>query len=620
MRTSIATVCMSGSLEEKLHASAGAGFDGVEIFEQDLLVNPASPEEVRALADRLDLRLNLYQPFRDFEGVEERLLAENLRRAEAKFSLMNRLGIDTMLVCSNVATAGPDDDDLAADHLRRLGELAAGHGVRVAYEALAWGKNVSTYRHAQHIVELADHPAVGTCLDSFHILSRGDDPAGIEDIDPERIFFVQLADAPTLTMDALSWSRHHRLFPGQGGFDLAGFLAHLVRGGYGGPVSLEIFNDTFRQSDVLRTALDGMRSLLWLQDRTRDRLAGTPEPAGAGRQAMTLTALPRSGGPAGHAFTDIRTDDADGVGTVLAQLGFRFRGQHRRKPVQLWEQGGIRMVIDGQRARGVAPSISALGLAVADPAASADRASMLAAPRVPRQNTPDEEALVGVLAPDGTEIFFAPLDPTPAWADEFGPAPGDATSLLTAVDHVNLAQPWQAFDEAVLFFESTLGLSRQPTAEVPSPRGLVRSQVMRTEDGCVRLALNMVPHVLDAGAYPEHIAFATSDVVAVARRARAAGMAVLPVPANYYEDLAARFPLDPDEVAVLRELDLLYDREGDGEYLHFYTETVGTLFFEVVERRHGYDGHGAANAPVRLAAQFALDERRRTRPPHPVRG
>ena len=95
---------------------------------------------------------------------------------------MQRLGTDTMLVCSNVATATIDDDDVSASQLRRLGEEAAAHGVRIAYEALAWGRFVNDYRRAWRIVELADHDAVGTCLDSFHILSRGHDPSAIEEI------------------------------------------------------------------------------------------------------------------------------------------------------------------------------------------------------------------------------------------------------------------------------------------------------------------------------------------------------------------------------------------------------------------------------------------------------
>lgn len=642
MRTSIATVCISGTLEDKMLACARAGFDGIEIFEQDLVVSPMSPEEVRALADRLGLSLDLYQPFRDFDGVAEDVLTENLRRAEAKFRLMNRLGVDTMLVCSNVATATINDDAVMAAQLRRLGELAETFGVRIAYEALAWGKFVNTYRHAQRIVDLADHPAVGTCLDSFHILSRGDDPSAIEDIDPAKIFFVQLADAPVLAMDILSWSRHYRVFPGQGGFDLATFMAHLVRSGYAGSVSLEIFNDTFRQSNVERTAVDALRSLLWLQDRTAELLARGPAPKRAGRpdarQAMELTSLPSVEAPIGFDFAEIRTDAPDDVAQMLAQLGFEFRGQHRRKPVQLWTQGAARICINGQRARGTAPTISALGFQVADPDVGVRRAVGLRAKAVSRHNTADEQPLGGVNAPDGTEVFYCPADPLPRWMGEFGtfaysagPTTADGGGearraqdstdgagtgpLILSVDHVNLAQPWQSFDEAVLFYESALRLDTRPPTEVPSPLGLVRSQVMRTADGSVRLALNIVPQVLDSvgetpQSYPEHVAFLTTDIVAVARRAKAAGMDFLQVPDNYYEDLAARFPLPQEDIALLRELDLLYDRDENGEFLHFYTETTGEMFLEVVERRDGYDGYGAPNAPVRLAAQF---ERNRLR-------
>ena len=138
---------------------------------------------------------------------------------------MQRLGIDLILVCSNVGTATVDSDETSAAQLRQLGDLAARYGVRIAFEALAWGRFVDDYRRSWRIVQQADHPAVGLCLDSFHILSRGHDPAEIEQIPAEKIFFLQLADAPPLTMDVLSWSRHHRLFPGEGTFDLPAFSA-----------------------------------------------------------------------------------------------------------------------------------------------------------------------------------------------------------------------------------------------------------------------------------------------------------------------------------------------------------------------------------------------------------
>jgi len=301
MRTSIATVCLSGTLTEKLEAAAGAGFDGVELFEPDLVASPASPQEVVALAGKLGLTLDLYQPFRDAEGVDEQEFQRVLRRARAKFDLMGRLGIDTMLVCSNVGTATIDDDEVSAGQLRRLGDEAAGHGIRLAFEALAWGRYVDDYRRAWRIVELADHDAVGVCLDSFHILSRGHDPAAIEGIPAAKIFFLQLADAPALTMDVLSWSRHHRLFPGEGTFDLGAFVGHVLTAGYTGPLSLEVFNDVFRQTDVVRTARQARRSLTWLEDLVAgSSWVGLADPPAA---------LPGVSQPEGFDFVEVRAED-----------------------------------------------------------------------------------------------------------------------------------------------------------------------------------------------------------------------------------------------------------------------------------------------------------------------
>ena len=319
MRTSIATVCLSGTLTDKLHACAEAGFDGVEIFEPDLVASPASPDEIIALAQRLNLDLDLYQPFRDAEGVADDLFPAVIHRAQSKFRLMQRLGIDTMLVCSNVATATVDDDAVSAAQLRRLGEEAEKHGVRLAYEALAWGRFVDDYRRAWRIVELADHPAVGVCLDSFHILSRGHDPAQIEEIPGDKIFFLQLADARALTMDVLSWSRHHRLFPGEGTFDLARFVGHALDAGYQGPLSLEVFNDTFRQTDVLRTAQQAKRSLTWLEDQVARLPLKASRPDGPSR-------LPDVEQPADFDFVEVKAEDAGDVDVMLRQLGFTFRG------------------------------------------------------------------------------------------------------------------------------------------------------------------------------------------------------------------------------------------------------------------------------------------------------
>lgn len=603
MRTSIATVCLSGTLDQKLVAAHEAGFDGVEIFEPDMVASPQSPEAVRARAKQLGLSLDLYQPFRDFEGVGPELLERNLRRAAAKFALMNRLGIETMLLCSNVATARSGDEHLAAAQLRQLGQVAEQFGVRVAFEALAWGRFVDSYEAAARIVRLADHPRIGLCLDSFHILSKGHNPEAIETIPAEKIFFVQMADAPLLSMDVLSWSRHHRLFPGEGGFALGTFMAHLVRTGYDGPVSLEIFNDTFRQADPLATAVDGRRSLRWLEHETAASLGS----AGGGRAArMSTAALPPVMPPADVNYVELRTSELPELRRLLRQLGFRSHGGHRTKNVELWSQGAARVVLGAPDSEHSQPTVAGIGLSVGDPVIALRRAKDLFAPEVPREEGVGEEPLLGVRAPEGSELFFGAEGGTePKWVQEFGTPEHDDAHQIERVDHVNLAQPWQHFDAAVLFFLSVLDLRTEPSVEVAAPVGLVRSQVLRSANGVVRIALNLVPSgARDDAILPQHIAFATTDVLALARAARERGFRPLDIPENYYDDIEARYQIEPGLLEELRKLNVMYDRDESGEFLHFYTQPIGTVFLEVVERRDGYAGYGALDAPVRLAAQY----------------
>ncbi|MBT2416564.1 TIM barrel protein [Streptomyces sp. ISL-22] len=589
MRTSIATVSLSGSLTEKLTAASRAGFDGVEIFENDLLASPLTPEEIRARCADLGLTIDLYQPMRDIEAVPADEFARNLRRARHKFELMRRLGADTVLVCSSVHPLAVDDDALAAYHLRQLADLAQDFGIRVAYEALAWGRHVNTYTHAWRIIEAADHPALGTCLDSFHILSKGSDPKGIEDIPGEKIFFLQLADAPLLAMDVLQWSRHYRCFPGQGGFDVAGLVRHVLRTGYRGPLSLEVFNDVFRQADAGPTAVDARRSLLVLQE------------------TLGVITPPAPCVPTGVAFAELVTPDAEPVSAVLGALGFARTARHRGKPVDLWQQGEARVLVNtAGAARRDGTGLAAIGLESPDPAGAARRAEALLAPVLPRRRALDDAPLDAVAAPDGTELFFCATDrpQLPNWRADFADVGHEARGAATVrgIDHLALTQPWHHYDEATLFHRSVLGLHAQESVDVADPYGLMRSRAVTNADGSVRIALGVGAAPTDDTVHAQHIALATDDVVAAARRFRRAGGRLLPIPANYYDDLAARYEFADGELETYRELGILYDRDAYGTFRHCYTTTVGHVFFELVQR-DGYRGYGAPNAPVRLAAQ-----------------
>ncbi|WP_320779326.1 bifunctional sugar phosphate isomerase/epimerase/4-hydroxyphenylpyruvate dioxygenase family protein [Streptomyces sp. CRN 30] len=589
MRTSIATVSLSGSLTEKLTAAARAGFDGVEIFENDLLASPLAPEEIRARCADLGLTIDLYQPMRDMEALPEERFARSLRRARHKFELMRRLGANTVLVCSSVSPDAVDDDALAAAQLHEVASLADDFGIRVAYEALAWGRHISSYDHAWRVVETAGHPALGICLDSFHILSRDSDPKGIEDIPGEKIFFLQLADAPRLAMDVLQWSRHHRCFPGQGGFDVAGLVRHVLRTGYAGPLSLEVFNDVFRQAEAGPTAVDAQRSLRLLQEEV-----GTAAP-------------PAPVVPTGIAFAELVTPDAQPVTALLGALGFTRVARHRGKPVDLYERGEARVLVNtGPAERRDGTRLAAVGLTSPDPAGAARRAEALLAPVLPRRRGPGDAPLDAVAAPDGTELFFcaSPGGEGPDWRADFTadtPAPTGPESCR--IDHLALTQPWHHFDEAALFHRSVLGLGPQPSVDVADPYGLQRSRAVASADGRVRIVLSVGAAPADDTVHAQHIALATDDVVAAARGYRAAGGRLLPIPANYYDDLAARYEFADGELETYRDLGILYDRDAHGTFRHCYTPTVGRVFFELVQRDGGYRGYGAPNAFVRLAAQ-----------------
>jgi sugar phosphate isomerase/epimerase/4-hydroxyphenylpyruvate dioxygenase-like putative hemolysin len=608
-RLAIATVCLSGTLEDKLSAAAAARFQGIELFDSDLVASPWSPRRVRQECARRGLSIDVFQPFRDFEAVAPDVFAANLRRAERTFDVLEELGTGTLLVCSSVSADAVDDDDLAAEQLHALAGRAAARGLRIAYEPLAWGRFVNSYAHAWRIVRRANHPALGLCLDSFHVLSRGDDPAGIRVVPGAKVFHLQLADAPRLNMDVVEWSRHHRLFPGLGSFDLTGFVGHVLATGYDGPLSLEVFNDVYRQADPRYAAIDAMRSLLALQETAG--ASTTP----AVRERLRLGGLPQAPPLGGHVFTELAVDPISGpvVARTLTALGFAHTGQHRSKPVQLWEQGKARLLLNYAPQRTVTPgtaTICALAMESADPVGSTRRAERLLAPVLPRLRQPEEAELTSVAAPDGTAVFLVRTGAeSESWLQDFVSTGASAARAgrIADTDHVSLTDSVDDFDESTLFYRAVLGLHTGQTTEIAAPFGLIRSRAATDASGRVRIMLSTAP--LRRGDWapavpsPQHVAFSTDDAIASAKAIRALGAPVLEIPDNYYADLDTRLALPADLLAALREHSILYDRDERGEYLHFYTEMLGSrVFFAVVQRIGGYTGYGEASAPVRMAA------------------
>lgn len=624
MRRSIATVSMSGTLSEKLDAIASAKFDGVEIFENDLLFYSGAPRDVRRHAANLGLTIDLFQPFRDCEGVSDAQFARTLERAERKFDLMGELGAPLMLVCSNVSPEAIDDDARAAAQLAELAERAARRGLKIGYEALAWGTHVNTFDRAWKIVEQGAHPHLGLIVDSFHTLALPNDWSGLSKIPGDRIFFVQLADAPRLGVNTLTLSRHFRNLPGQGDLDVPAFLEAVLAAGYAGPISLEIFNDDLRAAPTRQTVEDGMRSLLFLEERIRRRAEAAQARGEARpiRRHVELFDPPPAPHFSGVSFVEFTVDQASepALAAFLRQIGFRKVGQHRSKDVELYGQGDVRFVLNREPESFAhsyllvhGPSVCALALETDDPHAAMARAESYGCMRYQGRLGPRELAIPAVRALDGSLVYFT--ETGQVWADadfELVEAPGSGESALLRVDHVAQSLPEGQLDAWILFYRAAMGLTPGESHVIADPYGLMRSKAVANEDRSLRLPLNISESrntatsrsvSAFAGAGVSHIALTTRDIVAAADAAAAAGAPILPIPANYYDDIAARFDIDPHLLAAIRARNILYDRVGDGEFLHFYTAPFeDRFFFEVVERRGGYDLYGAANAPVRLAA------------------
>ncbi len=619
MQTAIATVSLSGTLDEKLAAIAKAQFRGVEIFENDLLSFNGTPAEIRRMVEDLGLRTITFQPFRDFEGMPEPGRAKVFARAERKFDVMQELGCDLLLVCSNVSPDALGGIDRAATDFGELGERAAKRGLRIAFEALAWGRHINDYRDSWEVVRRANHPSVGLVLDTFHILVRGTDLGPIRAIPKDRVFLVQVADAPLLDMDYLSWSRHYRCFPGQGDLALQPFMAALQATGFDGLLSLEIFSDRFRAGSPRGIAIDGQRSLVFMLDELHQT---------TGVELPDTPSLPPRSRVEAIEFLEFAMDQSSAAAFeyVLQALGFARAGVHRSKAVVRWRQGDINIVVNREM-EGFAhsfnithgPSVCAMALRVNDASATIERAVGLLDQPFGQAVGPGELDIPAVRGLGGSLLYFVDgkTELGRLWDVDFEQvaASDQGDAGLTRFDHLSQSMQYEEMLTWLLFYTSLLDLRKAPVQDVIDPGGVVQSQAVEAEGGAIRLVLNASQsrHTLASrflndffGSGVQQIALATDDIFRTVKRLRANGVELLPIPENYYDDLEARTDLDAAQIDRLREGNILYDRDGGAEFFHVYTQTLqGGFFFEIVERR-GYRGYGAVNASIRLAAQARL--------------
>ena len=276
------TITLTGPLEAKLAAMKAVGFSQVMLMAKDLVGHPGGvPAAVQAVHDS-GLRPTGFQVLRDFEGLSGHLHDYKVDIAKSMLTLCQAVGSRVLLACSSTSRHATDERDQIVRDLRKLAMLALPLGIRVAYEALSWGRTVNDYATSWSLVEEANCPNLGVGIDSFHILATQSPLEALEDIDPDKIFLVQLSDfmwhdTPTLE-DRITTARTFRVFPGEGvhSDQLADLVLRLQRMGYSGDFSFEVFNDDYQQLPVSTVAERARQSALWLHQDVLHRSAPLP--------------------------------------------------------------------------------------------------------------------------------------------------------------------------------------------------------------------------------------------------------------------------------------------------------------------------------------------------------
>jgi 4-hydroxyphenylpyruvate dioxygenase len=339
------------------------------------------------------------------------------------------------------------------------------------------------------------------------------------------------------------------------------------------------------------------------------------------------TPLPKAPVISGVEFIEFVTSTAESPRLValLQGMGFARVARHRSKDVDLYRQNDLNIVLNREQ-EGFAhsfylvhgTSVSAMALRFDDPRRALERANALGAPTYHGRVGPGEAVIPAVAGVENSLIYYMSERPsgggTPSnWDRDFvfveertpkGP--------LATIDHMSNVVRRSEFLSWVTFYKSVLGFVDEPQVELADPYGAFYSRVIGSPDKSVRIPINIgdggataAARFLETfgGGGVQQIAFSTSDLFSFVESARAAGVEFLSIPNNYYEDLGARYDLAPELIERMRELGVLYDRAKGGEFFHIYTKMFDErFFFEVVERRN-YDLFGAANTPVRLAAQ-----------------
>ena len=276
------TISLAGPLEAKLKAVREAGFTQIMLAAKDLVGHPDGMEAAVAAVRASGLRVTGFQVLRDFEGLSGHLHEYKMDIAKSMLEMCHALGCRLLLICSSTSVHATGETQALVRDLRKLAMLAIPMNIKIAYEALSWGRTVNEFPQSWDIICEADMPNLGLGFDSFHMFATKTSLEELDILDPDKIFLVQLADFMWTEIksveERIATARHFRVFPGEGVHSeaLATLVTKLHGLGYRGDYSFEVFNDDYQQMPLPTVAQRAWRSALWLGEDVLRRSVPLP--------------------------------------------------------------------------------------------------------------------------------------------------------------------------------------------------------------------------------------------------------------------------------------------------------------------------------------------------------
>ncbi len=194
-----------------------------------------------------------------------------------------------------------------------------------------------------------------------------------------------------------------------------------------------------------------------------------------------------------------------------------------------------------------------------------------------------------------------------SWESSYHPSPIGLQYIDHMVGNVELGEmmTWCNFYKDVLGFAQIVSFDDK---DISTDYTALMSKVMSNGNGRIKFPINepadgkkksQIEEYLDfyEGPGVQHIAVATDDVISTVRELTARGVEFLRVPDTYYDVLLDRVGEIDEDLAPLRELGILVDRDDEGYLLQIFTKPIGprpTLFFEIIQRK-GATSFGKGN-------------------------